>query len=42
VLIYAFASAEVLEKIPHCSFVAHEDSGGGSMLPLDRLQAIAR
>lgn len=40
-LIYAFASHEVLEKIPKCSFVAHEDAGGGSMLPLDRMQAIA-
>ncbi|MCC7117544.1 MAG: DUF3048 C-terminal domain-containing protein [Anaerolineales bacterium] len=40
-LIYAFASHEVLEKIPKCSFVTHEDAGGGSMLPLDRMQAIA-
>lgn len=40
-LIYAFASAEVLEKIPKCSFVTHEDAGGGSMLPLERMQAIA-
>lgn len=40
-LIYAFASAEVLEKIPQCSFVTHEDAGGGSMLPLERMIAIS-
>jgi hypothetical protein len=40
-LIYAFASPEVLEEIPQCSMVTHEDKGGGSMLPLDRMKAIA-
>jgi hypothetical protein len=40
-LVYAFADPEVLDKIPHCSFVAHEVSGGGSMLALDRMKAIA-
>jgi len=40
-LMYAFASPEVLDKIPHCSFVAHEDAGGGSMLEIDRMKAIA-
>ena len=40
-LIYAFADEEVLAKIPKCSFVKHEDGGGGSMMPLDRLEAIA-
>jgi hypothetical protein len=40
-LIYAFASEEVLAKIPKCSFVKHEDGGGGSMMPLDRLRTIA-
>lgn len=40
-LMYAFASPEVLEKIPKCSFVTHEDSGGGSMLEIDRMKAIA-
>ncbi len=40
-LIDAFASPEVLVKIPHCSYVAHEDSGGGSMLEIERLKAIA-
>jgi hypothetical protein len=40
-LIYAFASEEVLEKLPQCSMVAHEDAGGGSMMSLERMQAIA-
>ncbi len=40
-LIYAFASEEVLPLIPHCAFVTHEVSGGGFMLGLDRLKAIA-
>lgn len=40
-LIYAFADETVLEKIPQCSFVTHEYSGGGAMMPLDRMQAIA-
>jgi hypothetical protein len=40
-LIYAFASEEVLEQIPKCSFVAHNIQGGGSMLPLERMRAIA-
>jgi hypothetical protein len=40
-LIYAFASKEVLSEIPKCSMVTHEDAGGGSMLPLERMQAIA-
>lgn len=41
-LIYAFASKEVLAKIPKCSFVAHKDAGGGSMLDISRMEAIAR
>ncbi|MBI5841660.1 MAG: DUF3048 C-terminal domain-containing protein [Chloroflexi bacterium] len=40
-LIYAFASAEVLEQIPQCSFVTHEVQGGGYMLGLERMRAIA-
>ncbi len=40
-LIYAFASPEVLSQIPKCSFVAHNDSGGGSLLELERFRAIA-
>lgn len=41
-LIYAFASKEVLAQIPKCSFVAHEEAGGGAMLDIDRMKAIAR
>lgn len=41
-LIYAFASKEVLAEIPKCSFVAHEDAGGGAMLEISRMEAIAR
>ena len=40
-LVYAFASDEILAKIPHCSFVAHEVSGGGMMLDIERMKAIA-
>ncbi len=40
-LIYAFASEEVLAQIPICSFVTHEVQGGGFMLGLDRMRAIA-
>ncbi|MGE5073018.1 MAG: SdrD B-like domain-containing protein, partial [Anaerolineae bacterium] len=40
-LIYAFASDEVLPLIPKCAFVTHEVSGGGYMLGLDRMKAIA-
>jgi len=40
-LIYAFASPEVLAKIPKCAFVTHEVEGGGSMLDLQRFKAIA-
>jgi hypothetical protein len=40
-LIYAFASKEVLPLIPHCAFVTHEVSGGGSMLEISRMKAIA-
>lgn len=40
-LIYAFASPEVLEKIPMCSFVPHTFTDGGAMMPLERLKAIA-
>lgn len=41
-LIYAFASKEILVEIPKCSFVSHEDAGGGSMLDISRMEAIAR
>jgi hypothetical protein len=40
-LIYAFASKEVLSELPKCSMVAHEDAGGGSMMSLERMQAVA-
>jgi hypothetical protein len=40
-LIYAFASPEVLEQIPICSFVAHTFTDGGAMMPLERMKAIA-
>ncbi len=40
-LIYAFASSEVFPLIPHCALVTHEVSGGGSMLDIDRMKAIA-
>jgi hypothetical protein len=40
-LIYAFAAEEVLEKIPQCAMVAHEIEGGGAMLDITRMRAIA-
>lgn len=41
-LVYAFASKEVLAQIPKCSMVTHEDAGGGSMMSLERFQAVAK
>lgn len=41
-LIDAFASKEVLPLIPHCAFVTHEVSGGGAMLSIARMKAIAQ
>ncbi|MBV6394809.1 MAG: hypothetical protein HFACDABA_00379 [Anaerolineales bacterium] len=40
-LIYAFASEEVLEQLPQCAFVTHGIQGGGYMLEMNRMQAIA-
>ncbi|MBI3152577.1 MAG: hypothetical protein HYZ21_10615, partial [Chloroflexi bacterium] len=40
-LIYAFASPEVLEKIPQCVFVPHDESSGGAMMSLERMLKIA-
>ena len=40
-LIYAFASPEVLAKIPQCAMVAHDDAEGGRTLPLEQMKAIA-
>jgi hypothetical protein len=39
--VYAFASEVVLSEIPICAMVTHEDAGGGSMMSLERMQAIA-
>ncbi|HEY6007855.1 MAG TPA: SdrD B-like domain-containing protein, partial [Geobacteraceae bacterium] len=41
-LVYAFASPEVLSQIPYCSMVSHEIQGGGYMLPIERMWAIAK
>lgn len=40
-LIYAFASPEVLENIPQCVFVPHDESSGGAMMSLERMLKIA-
>jgi hypothetical protein len=40
-LVYAFAYEEVLQQIPTCAMVVHEVSGGGDMLPIERMRAIA-
>lgn len=40
-LVYAFASPEVLEKIPQCVFVPHDESSGGAMMSLERMMTIA-
>jgi hypothetical protein len=40
-LIYAFASEEVLSQLPQCAFVTHEVQGGGYMLDIERMKAIA-
>lgn len=41
-LIYAFASAEVLEQLPQCAFVDHDVQGGGYMLGIPELIQLAR
>jgi hypothetical protein len=41
-LIYAFASAEVLEHLPKCYFVNHDIQGGGYMLDIAELVKLAR
>ena len=41
-LIYAFASAEVLEQLPYCAFVEHDIQGGGYMLGIPELIQLAR
>ena len=41
-LIYAFASAEVLEQLPYCAFVDHDIQGGGYMLGIPELIQLAK
>jgi hypothetical protein len=41
-LIYAFASSEVLERLPQCHMVYHLLSGGGYMMSLDEMLTVAR
>ena len=41
-LIYAFASAEVLEHLPYCAFVEHDIQGGGYMLGIPELIQLAK
>ena len=40
-LIFAYASAEVLVKLPKCAFVDHILQGGGYMLPIDEMKQLA-
>jgi hypothetical protein len=40
-LIYAFAAPEILEKLPHCAFVSHEEDYGGAMISVERMRAVA-
>ena len=41
-LIYAFASPEVLEKLPKCAFVTHDVQGGGYMLDINEMIQYAK
>ncbi len=41
-LIYAFASPEVLVELPKCGFVTHDVQGGGYMLDIEEMKALAR
>ncbi|RPJ24988.1 MAG: DUF3048 domain-containing protein [Chloroflexi bacterium] len=41
-LIYAFASAEVLEYLPKCAFVDHDIQGGGYMLGIPEMIQYAK
>ena len=40
-LIYAYASYEVLEKLPYCAFVDHNIQGGGYMLDVSEMVGLA-
>ena len=39
-LIFAYASSEVLVKLPKCAFVDHILQGGGYMLPIDEMKQL--
>jgi hypothetical protein len=41
-LIYAFASEEVLKRLPQCHMVFHELAAGGYMMSLDEMQGVAQ
>ncbi len=41
-LIYAFASEEVLARLPKCHMVFHELAGGGYMMDLAEMQTVAQ
>jgi hypothetical protein len=41
-LVYAFASPEVLDKLPQCFFVTHDEQGGGYMLNTKQVERLAR
>lgn len=41
-LIYAYASPEVLERLPQCKVVFHEVIGGGYMMDLSELWSVAK
>ncbi len=41
-LIYAFASEEVLKRLPQCHMVFHELVGGGYMMSLSEMQDVAQ
>jgi hypothetical protein len=40
-LIFAYASSEVLVKLPKCAFVDHVLQGGGYLLPIDEMKQLA-
>ncbi|HEX8991052.1 MAG TPA: SdrD B-like domain-containing protein [Anaerolineales bacterium] len=41
-LIYAFASEEVLKRLPQCHMVFHQLAAGGYMMGLDEMQSVAQ
>jgi hypothetical protein len=41
-LIYAFADPDVLEQIPQCVFVPHDEASGGAMMSFERMQKISK